>query len=441
MMNQYTYIYRLFTMLFLAAFIFGCSSGDDVPAANNQQNNNTGNGGSGGSGSGTNNDPDGDGVDTSVEVGENTDPQDPCSYVLTSQDYSVTTQAWRDLDCDGDGVTNGDEVDPDGNNQNNSNGTDPMDLCSFVESDQTVPTSLEWEQEDCDGDCQNNGIEQIYETDPLDPNSTFDFTDKLSTVYDNKTSFSFLTDNQGLSNIFYPPYYYQNYRYENELLTEYSAGDIDQGAFVTCVFSYDNEKISTISYDYFNIMVEHDANTITTYHDYSPPGLFGTRLELDPSSGRIIRIEKFLITSEPNEYDFLDITYEYDAAMENLIKTTIEEFNYDATTDTYVAIGTSSIEYTYYDNILNPSFSAYSKLEILHRLSEVFTLSQSFAILGNYMPVDAHFSKNLLKESIYPNGITTYVPNECSEENSHPFVVTRYNSSGNSNELRFFYYR
>ena len=36
---------------------------------------------------------------------------------------TTPTAAWNDLDCDGDGVTNGDEV---------IDGTDPTDPCDFM---------------------------------------------------------------------------------------------------------------------------------------------------------------------------------------------------------------------------------------------------------------------------------------------------------------------
>ncbi|MEZ4858823.1 MAG: thrombospondin type 3 repeat-containing protein [Flavobacteriaceae bacterium] len=42
------------------------------------------------------------------------------------------SQVWNDTDCDGDGVTNGDEV---------ADGTDPLDQCDLVWTSQTVPPS------------------------------------------------------------------------------------------------------------------------------------------------------------------------------------------------------------------------------------------------------------------------------------------------------------
>ena len=59
---------------------------------------------------------------------------DPCDFVLANQD-TAPTAAWEALDCDGDGVTNGDEV---------ADGTDPLDECDLFITSQTVPPSAAW---------------------------------------------------------------------------------------------------------------------------------------------------------------------------------------------------------------------------------------------------------------------------------------------------------
>ena len=56
------------------------------------------------------------------EIIDGTDPQDPCDYLVASQDNDYST-TWNDLDCDGDGVTNGDEI---------ADGTDPQDPCDYL---------------------------------------------------------------------------------------------------------------------------------------------------------------------------------------------------------------------------------------------------------------------------------------------------------------------
>jgi gliding motility-associated-like protein len=111
-------------------------------------------------------DPDGDGI-----AGPNgTDPSDPCSFDVTNQDLGSVSQAWLDADCDGDGVTNGEEVDPDGDGIAGPNGTDPSDPCSFESANQDLGSvSQAWLDADCDGDGVTNGQEVIDGTDPNNP--------------------------------------------------------------------------------------------------------------------------------------------------------------------------------------------------------------------------------------------------------------------------------
>jgi len=71
-------------------------------------------------------DTDGDGVTDGDESIDKTDLNNPCSYNVKSQVYSKTTAAWRASDCDGDELTNGDEVDPDGDGIPGPDGTNPI---------------------------------------------------------------------------------------------------------------------------------------------------------------------------------------------------------------------------------------------------------------------------------------------------------------------------
>ncbi|MDL5515113.1 hypothetical protein QSE00_25115, partial [Arenibacter sp. M-2] len=102
---------------------------------------------------------DGDGVTNGDEKEDGTDPLDPCDY---NPEHITLAQSgdYLTVDCDGDGVTNGDEKE---------DGTDPLDSCDFVLAHQTVAPSNSWDEADCDGDGVTNGDEKEDGTDPLDP--------------------------------------------------------------------------------------------------------------------------------------------------------------------------------------------------------------------------------------------------------------------------------
>ncbi len=114
-----------------------------------------------------NSDCDGDGVTNWNEVagidgdplttGDNTDPLDPCSLNLVQ----VTLVATSTGDCDGDGVTNADEINGlDRNPLTPDDNTDPLDPCDYNEADQVFAnTTLVWRAIDCDGDGNPNGTD------------------------------------------------------------------------------------------------------------------------------------------------------------------------------------------------------------------------------------------------------------------------------------------
>ena len=122
------------------------------------------------------NDCDGDG-DT---VSEDPDDTDPCVYATAPVSGDPVYATWSLLDCDSDGVNNGDEA---------TNGTDPLDEdtdgdgvidgqevvdntsgidpCSLIVASQSVSPDAAWNNADCDGDGVTNGDEIINGTDPL----------------------------------------------------------------------------------------------------------------------------------------------------------------------------------------------------------------------------------------------------------------------------------
>src|SRR5690606_3894148 len=77
------------------------------------------------------------------------DPLDPCDFKLESQSVDPSS-AWNTSDCDGDGVTNGEEK---------TDGTDPLDPCDYKPESVTLTPSVDWEILDCDDDGNPNGTD------------------------------------------------------------------------------------------------------------------------------------------------------------------------------------------------------------------------------------------------------------------------------------------
>jgi gliding motility-associated-like protein len=92
---------------------------------------------------------DGDGVNNATEQTDGTDPLDPCSFNLAHATVAPSAE-WLASDCDGDGVTNGQEI---------ADGTNPLVGCDAVEEHVTVAQSAAFLNGDCDGDGLTNGVE------------------------------------------------------------------------------------------------------------------------------------------------------------------------------------------------------------------------------------------------------------------------------------------
>ena len=104
-------------------------------------------------------DSDGDGVTDEDEMEDGTDPNDPCDFNPDSVTLPQSDE-FLALDCDGDGVTNGDELE---------DGTDPLDPCDFNPDSITLPQMEPFLSADCDGDGVTNEDEIEDDTDPFDP--------------------------------------------------------------------------------------------------------------------------------------------------------------------------------------------------------------------------------------------------------------------------------
>ena len=105
-------------------------------------------------------DTDGDGVPDITENSDGTNPNDLCDYVVNSQNVSKTTNAWKNGDCDGDGITNNQEI---------IDETDPKNVCSYEPASQNIGNvTAVWNNADCDGDGITNEDENNDGTDVFD---------------------------------------------------------------------------------------------------------------------------------------------------------------------------------------------------------------------------------------------------------------------------------
>ena len=118
-------------------------------------------------------DSDGDGVTDSQEISDGTDPTNPCDFETASVSLPQTGDFLL-ADCDGDGVTNGDEIDPDGDGVpggtgTNGDATDAFDPCDFNAGDESVDVSGDFLTADCDSDGLTNNEELTGVDDPSTP--------------------------------------------------------------------------------------------------------------------------------------------------------------------------------------------------------------------------------------------------------------------------------
>ena len=166
-------------------------------------------------------DSDGDGVADDIEETDGTDPTDSCDFVLASQTFTPST-AWNAADCDSDGVSNADELtegtdplnpDSDGDGvldgTEKTDGTDGLDFCSSIPSNITLPVSQAFLNADCDGDGLSNGDEigpDVKNPIDSDNDGVFDyleFNNHTTPIEDDLEVFNLLTpNNDGENDVF-----------------------------------------------------------------------------------------------------------------------------------------------------------------------------------------------------------------------------------------------
>ena len=166
-------------------------------------------------------DSDGDGLADDIEETDGTDPTDTCDFVLSSQTFTPSS-VWNNSDCDNDGVTNADELtdgtdplnpDSDGDGvidgTEKTDGTDGLDFCSSIPSHITLLVSQDYLDADCDGDGLSNGDEIGPDVNnPIDSDNDgvadyLEFNNFTALIEDDLEVFNLLTpNNDGDNDVF-----------------------------------------------------------------------------------------------------------------------------------------------------------------------------------------------------------------------------------------------
>jgi len=396
------------TVILLVFFLAACSSDD----SNQNDDSNTAQ---------SETDIDGDGVTAGVEQADGTDPLDPCSFKLASQDYTITTEVWKNLDCDGDGVINSWEVD---------NGTDPLDFCSLDRFYQTVEPSNEWKEFNCDDDCFNNGFELRIGTDPTEANSFSSGSGNIEELIPIDNTFDeFKFNNDGSLFLGYRaggPFSISSfYDYIDNKVSLITSEETDQGVIYYVSYSYTGEEISSIDQYGALFNVTYANNIISVTESNPPTGApeFYSKIELDPSTQNVVNCQQYRRDDNNTTYLLHNYNYVYDASGENLLERTVEisDFATSSVIESYTET------YEYYPEILNPVSNAAKVLEI-----PTLTISLNgahgyshFTDWGiNVSP--AMISKNLLKAYYIDGSLTAnYLVDVCDGTGEFPIVTYR----------------
>ncbi len=406
-----------YIMIFLG--INGCSSDNNT---DDNPNNN---------GSGLFIDSDGDGVSDETELNDGTNLNEACSYLVTSQQFNKTSEGWRNQDCDGDGVTNAKEVDPDNNNINEGNGTDPLDECSLNIDHQTLIPSSTWLLLDCDADCIDNQTEVNDGTDPTDPDDFLGAGNQIQTIISGHLRFLFDQNGSrfiGSQELSGDPVLTFHYNANNQLF-QIESHNPDLPYIL--LFEYAGDQLTSYGYttgDGGITSVTYDGNFIITAATSPPPppGLFTQKFEIDPVSGKAIGREAYYFRGAgTNDYIYWTTTYSYDTNKENLLEIRSVPMGYDPDTATYYEVPEISDQielFEYSEEALNPAYEAYRSIYI-HGLLDNFNLHTYLYPDAS----DAVFSKRFLYNSSYEANYYTSTVSwviDCIQSNNYPTEAT-----------------
>lgn len=274
-------------------------------------------------------------------------------------------------DTDGDGVSNETEM---------NNGTNPNDSCSYLPSSQDFSlTSALWKTLDCDGDCKSNEEEITEGTNPIDANDYLGSGDFISKVItssmDGVVFTNYLFDQNGgrliglvNGNAIVTAEFIYN---ENNQLLEVNYFDEVQGYPIqSLTYEYTNDQISSYTLngsDTYSVV--YTGNYIEVHDDSEPPGLFRRRIELDPTTHKVIATERF--GHNYDDYIYTLKTFTYDSG--NLTRTNSESQGYDPDTGEYYALTgywPISRNFEYSNLAKNPLLEAYDRLVVPSMISD-----------------------------------------------------------------------
>ena len=427
---------------------------------------------------------DGDGVTNQQEAVDNTDPNNPCDFLMNSQYYPSVSNTWKNHDCDGDGVSNWKELDPDGNDTVEDNGTSPLQDCSFIFEDQTLEPSSNWLNSDCDFDgvtnaqeiidgthllnqcdfvyanqdsepalswllyvdCDNDGINNGREiednTDLLDPTDFNGAGTKLKEVFTGTygtyhRKFSFTNEGERFNETTFPSngLVYHKHYYDNEgYLTQIFIAD-DQD--INIYYTYTNNKISNVlktqTYqDDYSYSVVYEENIIYTYDGTQPPGLYTKKLILN-NEGVLVSMERYTRVNDNTAHYTLQV-FEYDSNFENLLSTSSErilgynidtEQTYSLDPNNYII---SETTFTYnQEGVLNPFDDSYQNIYtnmILDYGDSIYTDLSNFFFFGKKLRTSFSTTSEFgsITESSARNYEATYI-----QENGLPTRITNEN--------------
>lgn len=390
---------------------------------------------------------DGDGVTNEQERTDFTRLLNPylghgCDYVIEHQDPNMVSDLWKLFDCDGDGVNNGLELLTDN--------TDPHDPCSLVIASQEITDGMGWLEQDCDEDGRNNGAEIDAGTDPLDPDSFPGSGTKLvsAVIGENgyrKLLFShegtqldrILNSDDSISTEF-------TYDAQGNL-TKVFIKDDNGSDDVTIDYIYTNNQINRINIndgaDSKTIDVVHDGNTMSTFESDAglPDGIFKRKFTFSPTTNKLILKETFYPTNgtslwhKPEEYT-------YEGPDGDISKSYSTFQGYDPVTQTFFTQGVDPLPtyqtYNYVEGgVKNPMRAAAETIYIHYLLTP--------QIFGRtWVRYHGAFSQNFRKSYYYtrPGLDYSYLNlTEIVQTNGYPIIGTTELTLWSPIHIEFYY--